>query len=824
MSPLIPDVDLATLSERISARLAAVRGAMRRHFLVEGLAVLSVAIIAAAALSLLLDWRLELSRPSRFFCIGSFALLACWLAYRHLIRPLTMPLSPLDVAAAIDRSTNGPTKVRLATRVASVLELPAQLEAGEDVSQVLISRAVAASYRDLESVNFQSHLSKKHWWTSLAAIAACVLIPAAFAAGAPNIARLWRDRWLLGSDRPWPHSTVLTVLNVNDGRLVVPRGEPASVQVEVTDRSEKPTEVVWMRLTSPDGSDQTVTLNRFAPGDFRYDLPPQQQPLDVEVWGGDGRAEPFRIEPLDRPKITNLKLTAKHPREKQPETFVFTGEEGNVRLLPRTEAVLEFETNVPIADVRVDAEGASPRKFDRVTDKTFRTEWTHAGQVKMRVSLVAANSALESYPRPITIGDKPDRPPTLSVKHSGVRLRVTPRATIPLMLTARDDFGIRSVELLAAVEEAGKSSVLPDDSEEAPKPEPDQDAKPADPPAEQPAAEGDQQAKPAAVDGEVTQNGTGSSLQFTAAFAEEPVAADGKADTPPAADPTTEPPATEPADPAPPSNPESVFEEQPAAESAEKDVVAKVLPKELRTPLYGPTDPALELVIEPKHDVELSNMTVLPGQTLAVTVAAEDDCYIGRQIAQSRKLVFKVVKEEELFKEILLRQQQLRARLRRAYEQMVDLHAKLKAADVAEDGPNLLRAYLLTRREIGAVARELEASVLEMRLNKLGGPESWDLIQVTVLTPLNRLQEQELERQKQALETFTGRDPEPIEGVIERQQAIVDGLKKVLDNMSQWDSFIDIVNQVNSIIKIQEAVRKRTEELKEKQVESIFDM
>ena len=119
---------------------------------------------------------------------------------------------------------------------------------------------------------------------------------------------------------------------------------------------------------------------------------------------------------------------------------------------------------------------------------------------------------------------------------------------------------------------------------------------------------------------------------------------------------------------------------------------------------------------------------------------------------------------------------------------------------------------------------ELDASLTEMRLNKLGGEESWRLIETSVTKPLAKLQEQDMERQKQALETLVSSAPEPLESIIERQQTINDALKKILENMSQWDSFIDIINQVNSIIKIQEAARRMTEDLKAKQVESIFDM
>jgi hypothetical protein len=748
-------IELGDLRRRLADRLIAVRRSMRRHFLVEGLAWVTGAVVVAAALTLLIDWQLELSKPARMVTLLGCIAGCVWMVFRRLWQPLTLPMTPLDVAAAIDRTVSGPAKGTLASRVASVLELPEAKEDAASMSPELVVHAVRKNYSELENVSFARHLNARHLWLSLAALAGALLIPVGFAAAAPGVAKLWRDRWLLGSDRPWPHSTTIEVLGVRDGRLVVPRGEAAGLQVKVTDTAEE-TQAVWLRMRSADGDDRTMSLNRFAAGDFRLDLPPLQQPAEVTMWGGDGWAEPFKIEPLDRPKFTSLKLTATHPRERELLKFDFTSDEGNVRLLPKTAATLEFETNVPIAEVRLKGDGTGPTKFTPTDDRHFSASWEHAGEVRLEAVLVAKDSGLESFPRPISIGEKVDRPPTVTLRHSGVRLRVTAQATIPVTSTIRDDYGLRTAVLATAVDAVA-------------------------------ATEGDGAEKPGAKEEPKAE--------------EKPKAEEAKTGTDSAAESTG-------------ATPKDAKAAEPAAPPK---------PTQMSNPLFGPADPAVELSLEQQQQVELSQLAIAAGQSVSVSVTAEDDCYTGRQSATSRKITFKVVKDEDLFREILLRQQQLRARLQKAYEQMLDLKEKLKLADVAADGANLLRSYLLTRREVAAVSREIDASLTEMRLNKLGGEESWRLIETSVTKPLARLQEQELERQKQGLETLVTAEPETLESLIERQQVINDALKTILTNMSQWDSFIDIINQVNSIIKIQEAARRMTEDLKSKQVESIFD-
>jgi hypothetical protein len=742
MSQASLSIELPLLRDRLIARLAAVRRAMRLHLVAEAAARIAGALTGLAALALLLDWWLELSFVARL-CTSAVALaLVGYVVWRFLVRPLSWSLAPIEVASVLDRVRRGGSNPPLAPRVASVLQLPDQLDQPGEASPALIEQAVRTSYGALENVDFRASLNRAHLAWSLAALAAAALAPALFAALAPDTATLWAQRWFAGSDQRWPRDTHIEVLGLVDGRLIVPRGEAAGVQVNVTDKA-KPTETVWMRMIAEDGRDETVTLTRFGTGDFRYALPPLQLPVDVTVWGGDDRTEPFGITPLDRPRIAALKLIARSPRDPAPTVHTFTGAEGNVRLLPQTEATLELEANVPVSEVRVETDAPDPPVFRATGERTFATSWTHQDALHLRVTLVARDVAFESHPRPISIGQLPDRAPRVSLKQSGVRLRVTPTATIPLAVNSRDDFGIRRVELHVDTSKPGTTG----------RADPDEPATPSD------------------------------------------------------------------ASAAPPLDVGSPNGDPPQNASAGDDDKA---PSTVQ-PVYGPADPASETNVEHELQLELAERSLQPAQSVAVLASAADDCVTGEQIGHSRKLVFQIVKPEELFREILLRQQQLRARLRKATDQAIDLRDRLRIAVIPDDAPDLARTHQLIRREVGRVSRELDDSVLEMRLNKLGGEETWQLITVTVLQPLARVYEQEMEQQRLALESLSGPQPDPFEEVMERQQSIVDTLSRILDNMAQWDSFIDVVNQLDSVIKLEQAIRQKTEELRKTQVESVFD-
>ena len=792
MSQDLPSTNsLTSLRAEVAARLNSVRRALLGHFLADGVARTLVVTVGLLLLSLGLDWGLDLSLTARLIYWGVVLASAGGVLFWFVVRPWRLPLGPIDVAAALDQKRTG---TPLASQVASVLQLvegnPDQV--GE--SAAMRDIAVRASYASLAQINFKAALNSRHLWTAAAVAVAALLVPAGIALAFPSTAQLWAARWFAGSDRPWPRSTQLDVVGVREGVLQVPRGEVFSLQVKVIDQKQ-PTQIVHMRLRPAEGKTQTLTLEKFAEGDFRLEMPPQQQTSRVEVWGGDGRAEPFRIVPVDRPRIVNMSLQAKGPRDSQPKTYDFNASDSAVRLPPQTKAHFEFETNVECGTVKVETTSTSIAGFQKQDALKHAVDWVHKEAVSLRIVLVSKESGLESHPQTVSIGELPDRPPRLSMRHSGVRLRVTPEATIPLTISVRDDFGVYSVAVNLTV--PALTAVKPVDEELSPAtPKPDE--KPA----------GEKPAEPAMPSAPAKPE----SAAPPAAEAPQPAPeTPAKTEPVPAASGTP----SEATTPAPATTPEAT----PAPPASKVDQV-----------LYGPASPALETQVDKEHRVELTAMKLEPGQTLVITSTAEDDCILGRQSTRSAPVVFRIVKSEELFREILLRQQQLRARLQKARDQADEQTTKIPFAITAEDARTIARQHQVITREVGQVTQGLEATLVEMQLNKLGGEEAWDLISTIIIKPLRALGDTELPSQRQNLESLVLVPGEGLDEIGVQQKKIVEDLDKILKNMSQWDSFIDIVNQVDAVIKLETRVRQRTEELKKqaeelrkKEADSIFD-
>jgi len=110
----------------------------------------------------------------------------------------------------------------------------------------------------------------------------------------PETARLWSQRWLLGSNESWPRNTRLSVVGLENGQWIIPRGEMAMLQVRAEDKAET-TESVWLHLEGEEAESETITMNRFQTGDF-----------DTNSRLCNCRSKPMPGEAMTRPRRLKL--------------------------------------------------------------------------------------------------------------------------------------------------------------------------------------------------------------------------------------------------------------------------------------------------------------------------------------------------------------------------------------------------------------------------------------------------------------------------------------------------------------------------------------
>ena len=101
-------------------------------------------------------------------------------------------------------------------------------------------------------------------------------------------------------------------------------------------------------------------------------------------------------------------------------------------------------------------------------------------------------------------------------------------------------------------------------------------------------------------------------------------------------------------------------------------------------------------------------------------------------------------------------------------------------------------------------------SLRELTLNALISEQAEVLLRQRVMEPLEMLAEDWMREQRADLEQRLAGVSIDVEVLKRNQSLIVEDMKRVLDGMAQWDSFVDLVNHLNEIIRLEEEVRGAT--------------
>src|SRR5262249_21329915 len=150
---------------------------------------------------------------------------------------------------------------------------------------------------------------------------------------------------------------------------------------------------------------------------------------------------------------------------------------------------------------------------------------------------------------------------------------------------------------------------------------------------------------------------------------------------------------------------------------------------------------------------------------------------------------FRLVPPEELFREILQRQQAERVKFRKQIEEAEKLRDAIRTVADAKQAADLARKHRAFQRETLRIGTVLTESLVEIKLNALGSPESHALREQSVRRPLKAMQEELVRKQTQALDTLSpadaaAADPANIQAAADREDQIVTRMKVLLKQMA----------------------------------------
>jgi hypothetical protein len=227
-----------------------------------------------------------------------------------------------------------------------------------------------------------------------------------------------------------------------------------------------------------------------------------------------------------------------------------------------------------------------------------------------------------------------------------------------------------------------------------------------------------------------------------------------------------------------------------------------------------------------KHDLLLQPDAPKIGALIRIVAEAEDRCVRGAQIGRSGALQFQVVSPDELFYEILIRQRSERAKFITVLDSIEKQTPVLASEPSTEDYVRIMRVDLSATRQLDQIAGRVADSLQEMKLNQVGSPKSHRLLQDGVIDPLRALTAGPMNQLRSVLQTLAGTATTPgaTRDVARRLHGeVVTKMRSILEQMSQWESFVDVVNQIAEVIRMEQKVLQATEKARESRTQEVFD-
>ena len=185
-----------------------------------------------------------------------------------------------------------------------------------------------------------------------------------------------------------------------------------------------------------------------------------------------------------------------------------------------------------------------------------------------------------------------------------------------------------------------------------------------------------------------------------------------------------------------------------------------------------------------------------------------------------------VVSPDELFYEILIRQRAERAKFVAILEAAEKQTPVLAGSPSSDDFLRVMRVQHSGSRQLDQIAGRIADTLQEMKLNQIGSPKSHRLLQEGVIDPIRALNAGPVTELRGVLQSLAGAGSKAganREAARQLHGDVVTKMKNILDQMSQWESFVDVVNQVAEVIKMQQKVLQATEKARESRTQEVFD-
>lgn len=471
---------------------------LRAYLLLNGFALLAMALLAAALITLLVDRAVQLRFDMRLVQLISLSVLLIGLAWRWLAPVCRTPLDSVLLAHLVER-----WHPQVRSRLVSAVELTAQ--PSMRASPALVEALVRQAEQTARPLDFQKGLNHARAYRCMAALAGCLLVVLAGWMVDRQMMRIWFQRNVLLADVEWPHRHKLRLEGMPGNRVIISRGEDVSITATVEPGYEPPRQVFLKysgaggltgRVQMPAIAEQSATTQPqqagsltgpAAPVRFMHSFERLDESLHGEISGGDAPPVAFDIEVVDRLSVDQITVRVSPPAYTRLAPYDLRTGQTVVEALQGSRIELRFRANRPLTEallIRFNGEeeeilgpatpeGGVPEgiNFTAVDQPAVSTTY----YLRMTDTLGLSNVGPNGRPLRVSVRLVPDAPPQVKLKLRGAGEMITADAVVPTEVDCSDNFGLASASLVwevtaeastdGATQPAGQTTTQPAASE-----------------------------------------------------------------------------------------------------------------------------------------------------------------------------------------------------------------------------------------------------------------------------------------------------------------------------------------------------------------------
>ena len=448
---------------RIGDRLQSLREVVRASVWTRGLSILVVSLAALACLSFGIDRAFRLSVSGRVISLAFYLGALCWITWKTLFKPALLSLTD-SLLAGIVESRFPALSDRLRSAVSFLGESAAgsRRSAERDLTALLKHEVTKQAAKDIENLKLSEVIDSKRVskTVAVALCAACLLAVVASYAG--DSFGIWMRRQLLLSEEDYQYDSELQIVGIKNGVLSIPRGETLRIVAQTVAGKKNPARVsIRFDYRSGESRHYMDGGGDESPGRFEYEHPSVTESFDFQlVEEGNGffsnyHSPLYSVRVLKRPEVEKLTITRTPPEYTGLGTQRIEGDLGELAVPVGSLLRIEGRSNKPLKRAVLETEG---RKIVLQPDPddpwVFSGDWKPGPGGSCLIRLEDTEDVPPEGPFQFSVHMVEDRPPLVQAHTRNIGQMITPQARIPLIVNARDDYGIDSAHLRWTLEDS----------------------------------------------------------------------------------------------------------------------------------------------------------------------------------------------------------------------------------------------------------------------------------------------------------------------------------------------------------------------------------